>query len=60
VQRYRVLKQVSLAYAILMAGMWLTEKTQALTQGGGSKEIMDNLPEIHSSAAGLKALSTVM
>jgi len=59
VQRYRVLKQVALSYAMFLTGNWLTDKVQVLTQGLDNKEVIDSLPEIHSSAAGLKALSTI-
>jgi acyl-CoA oxidase len=61
VQRYRVLKQVALSYAIALTGNWLTDKVQLLTSAGlDSKEVIDSLPEIHASAAGLKALATVL
>lgn len=60
VQRYRVMKEVALAYAISMTGNWLTEKVNILSGGFDNKEVIAALPEIHSSAAGLKALSTKM
>lgn len=60
VQRYRVLKQIALSYAIALTGNWLTDKVQVLTQGLDSQEVIDSLPEIHSSAAGLKALCTLL
>ena len=60
VQRYRVLKQVAMSYAMLLTGNWLTDKVQVLTQGLDAKDVIESLPEIHSSAAGLKALSTVL
>ena len=60
VQRYRIMKQIALSYAMLMTGNWLTDKVQVLTSGLDSKEVLDSLPEIHSSAAGLKALSTAL
>ena len=58
VQRYRVLKEVAYAYAITLTGQWLNEKAEILTRGGDSKELIAALPEIHASAAGLKAICT--
>jgi len=59
VQRYRLLKEVALAYAITLTGNWLSEKVSILSTGSlDAKNIIDALPEIHASAAGLKALCT--
>ena len=43
-----------------MTANWMSEKVNALTQGLDSPELVESLPEIHSSAAGLKALCTLL
>ena len=55
-QLYRVLKQLSLTYAIKFVGNWMLEKFKDIE----SLENLDALPEIASTAAGLKGLTTFL
>ena len=59
VQRYRIMKQTAYAYAMNCTGTWMSEKAEILTRGGDAKELMEALPEVHASAAGLKAVTTL-
>jgi acyl-CoA oxidase len=56
-QLYRVMGGTADAYAIKMVSAWLLERRKALE---GDDAAADDLPEVHSSAAGLKSLCTVM
>ena len=49
-----------MAYAITLTGKWMLEKFETLSTGNVSEEVLDSLPEIHASSAGLKALSTLL
>jgi len=60
VQRYRVLKQVAIAYAMRANGAWMSMKMVKLQQAAASGGGLDDLQEIHASAAGLKGLVTKM
>eukprot|EP01089_Gocevia_fonbrunei_P017051 TRINITY_DN5438_c0_g1_i4.p1 TRINITY_DN5438_c0_g1~~TRINITY_DN5438_c0_g1_i4.p1 ORF type:complete len:416 (-),score=97.17 TRINITY_DN5438_c0_g1_i4:40-1287(-) len=63
VQRYRILKQIALAYAIKFTGKWMLTSFQALEGGGGSiNDIadLDALPFLAATSAGLKALCTFL
>jgi len=67
IQNYRIMKQISISYAILISGSWLINRFKELTgesTSGGAINYkitnVDVLPEIASTTAGLKALSTLM
>jgi acyl-CoA oxidase len=64
-QMYRLLKQVSLSYAIAFTGQWMSRRFDTLQKairGDVSEEeaaaAFEDLPEIHATAAGLKGLCT--
>lgn len=58
VQRQRVLRWLSVAYAMKSATRWLVAKRHQVEAGG---EIdLDDLPELHASSAGLKAVTCVL
>lgn len=57
VQLFRVLKSISCAYAIKFVARWLLERRKAAEK---SDEGNDDLPEVHASAAGLKAYGCVL
>ena len=57
VQLYRVLKWTSCAYAIKFVARWLLQRRKAAES---SSEGDKDLPEIHASAAGLKAYGCVL
>jgi acyl-CoA oxidase len=61
VQRYRLFKQLALAYAMKFCGKWMVEKFAAL-EGGGIGVIVDTsqLGEIAATSAGLKGLCTFL
>lgn len=56
VQRYRIMNQLSLVYAIKFSGAWLIHQFSAME----SLAHVDGLAEIASTTAGLKALCTYM
>jgi flavocytochrome c len=56
VQRYRVLKQVALTYAIKFTGKWLTTRFSDVE----GLDNLDGLAEIAATTAGLKALCTLL
>jgi len=60
VQRYRILKQVAISYAMRANGIWMSEKMQKLQQAASTGGQLEDLQEIHASAAGLKGLCTKM
>jgi len=55
VQLFRVLKWISTAYAFKAATQWMVQKKNQV-QSGGAIDVSD-LPEIHATGAGLKALT---
>ncbi|KAI9139905.1 acyl-CoA dehydrogenase/oxidase C-terminal [Paraphysoderma sedebokerense] len=58
IQRYRVFKQLAMAYAINFTGTWMLSKFQEMASG---KEMLANvelLPEIAATSSGLKAFCT--
>jgi acyl-CoA oxidase len=57
VQLYRVLKWTSCAYALKLVARWLLLRRKAMES---SEEGDKDLPEIHASAAGLKAYGCVL
>jgi acyl-CoA oxidase len=62
IQRYRLLKQLALAYAMKFCGKWMVERFAALegdVQGGLSMDTTE-LPEIAATSAGLKGLCTFL
>jgi len=59
VQRYRVLKQLALTYAIKFCGKWLTDKFGQLGEGMSLSDT-SHLQEIFATSAGLKALTTYL
>jgi len=58
VQRYRILKQLALAYCIKFTGSWLIESFDDL--GSMDQGDIDSLPELAATSGGLKALCTYM
>jgi len=61
VQRYRVLKQLSLAYAIKFTGAYMVDKFKDL--GSDTSSLIQDtsaLPEIAATSSGLKALCTYL
>jgi len=68
VQRYRVFRQMALAYAIRFTGDWMKNQFNELEggqekigQGSEERHInVDALPDIAATSAGLKALSTFL
>ena len=58
VQRYRLFKQLATAYAIKFIGGWMLTKFKDLN--GIQLDNLEALPEIASSAAGLKGLCTFL
>jgi len=52
-QRYRLLKQLSTAYAFVFAGKGISSAMNNLDDGGG-----DDLAELHAISSGMKALCT--
>lgn len=64
VQRYRVLKWISVAYGLKAATTWMIQRRHEVERKGkeGSADGVnfDDLPEMHASGAGLKALACVL
>jgi len=60
VQAYRIMKQVAIAYGMWLTGTWMLEKFEVIVGGGSNQEIIQALPEIHASSAGLKAYTTLL
>jgi len=58
VQRFRVLKWISTAYAFKAATQWMVRRRREVTAGGEVN--LDDLPETHATGAGLKALTTTL
>jgi len=57
--QYRLLKQLSFAFASRFTYNWLTDRMNALKGGLGGTELLgdaSDLPEMHASSAGLKGL----
>uniref|UniRef100_A0A6B2L0L2 Acyl-coenzyme A oxidase n=1 Tax=Arcella intermedia TaxID=1963864 RepID=A0A6B2L0L2_9EUKA len=59
VQRYRVFKQLAIAYAFKFSSQWLSNR-QAAKKGGDEKDALQDLKEIAATGAGLKGLCTYM
>jgi acyl-CoA oxidase len=61
-QLFRILQWTSSAYAVKFVARWLLKKVQRFKVGmkSGNEEATKDLPEVHSSAAGLKALCCCM
>ena len=58
-QQYRLLKQLSLAYAFLFTGKAVQERMIALQESlAKDASAADDLPELHAISSGLKALCT--
>jgi hypothetical protein len=59
-QRYRVFKQMALAYAIKFSGKWMVDRFKELEGNSTTSIIQDTkrLKEIAATSAGLKALCT--
>ena len=68
VQRYRVLKWTATAYAIRSATRWMVDRrheVEAKAKGDdagmdSTDALLDDLPELHATGAGLKALCCVL
>lgn len=61
VQRYRILKQLALAYTLKFTGKWMIDMfTKLEGQQTGVVSDFSELPVIAATAAGLKALSTFL
>ena len=67
VQRYRVLKWTATAYAIRAATRWMVDRRHEVeakakegTGATGVEALLDDLPELHATGAGLKALCCVL
>jgi acyl-CoA oxidase len=61
VQRYRVLKQVAMAYAIKFTGSWLVNRFKDVEGGDYKlKNNVEDLTEIAATSGGLKALCTFL
>ena len=63
VQRYRLLKQIALAYAIKFTGKWMLQSFSALEGTGNATyelKSLDSLPFLAATSAGLKALCTFL
>lgn len=62
VQAFRVLRQVALAYAIAFTGKWMNSTFRSLVAKlmTGDANAGADLPEVHASSAGLKALCCMM
>nr|UJP29469.1 acyl-CoA oxidase 3 [Schizochytrium sp. HX-308] len=58
VQRFRLLKWISTAYAFKAATQWMVRRRREVTAGGEVN--LDDLPETHATGAGLKALTTTL
>eukprot|EP01012_Entosiphon_sulcatum_P053751 TRINITY_DN7403_c0_g1_i1.p2 TRINITY_DN7403_c0_g1~~TRINITY_DN7403_c0_g1_i1.p2 ORF type:complete len:641 (+),score=126.22 TRINITY_DN7403_c0_g1_i1:2482-4404(+) len=54
-QRYRLLKQLALAYTMKFTGRWLQDAMKRFS-GGASADDLQALPELHATSAGLKGL----
>jgi acyl-CoA oxidase len=59
VQRFRVLKWTATAYAFRQATAWMDARQRQAADSQGNVDLSD-LPEVHASACGLKALSCVV
>lgn len=61
VQRYRVLKWTAAAYALKAATQWMIRRRHEVERNkvGGEIDVSD-LPEVHATGAGLKALACCM
>jgi acyl-CoA oxidase len=61
VQRYRLFRQLALAYAMKFTGKWMIDRFKDL-EGSGAGIIVDTaaLPEIAATSAGLKAFCTYL
>eukprot|EP01062_Namystynia_karyoxenos_P012064 TRINITY_DN14325_c0_g1_i2.p1 TRINITY_DN14325_c0_g1~~TRINITY_DN14325_c0_g1_i2.p1 ORF type:complete len:714 (+),score=249.29 TRINITY_DN14325_c0_g1_i2:294-2435(+) len=62
VQSFRVLRQTALAYALSFTGRWMTRRFRELygAIAAGKLEAGEDLPEVHASSAGLKAMSGML
>jgi hypothetical protein len=60
VQRYRLFKQLSIAYAIKFTGSWMISKFKELESEGSRLGKVDNLTEVAATSAGLKAMCTYL
>jgi acyl-CoA oxidase len=63
VQRYRLFRQLALAYAIKFTGKWMLSSFEDLSGGdksGGEFANLDALPFLAATSAGLKALCTII
>eukprot|EP01012_Entosiphon_sulcatum_P057344 TRINITY_DN810_c0_g1_i1.p1 TRINITY_DN810_c0_g1~~TRINITY_DN810_c0_g1_i1.p1 ORF type:complete len:686 (+),score=83.60 TRINITY_DN810_c0_g1_i1:2454-4511(+) len=58
VQCYRVLKQVATAYAFIFTGQYVQKRYDQLMKGIMGEDDTSDLPEVHATSAGLKALCT--
>jgi len=59
VQRYRVFRQIALAYAIKFTGSWMLDRFKDMDSEKGLKNV-DALPEVAATSGGLKALCTFL
>eukprot|EP00301_Raphidiophrys_heterophryoidea_P026218 c8999_g1_i1.p1 GENE.c8999_g1_i1~~c8999_g1_i1.p1 ORF type:complete len:699 (+),score=214.77 c8999_g1_i1:63-2159(+) len=62
VQRYRILKQLALTYAMKFTGSWLIQSFSGVdtSMRGGQAMDSDSLQEVFATSSGLKALCTFM
>ncbi len=60
VQRYRLLRQLSVAYAIKFTGSWMLGRFNALANAESRLGNVEILPEIAAVSSGLKALTTYL
>jgi len=60
VQRYRLFRQLAIAYAIKFTGSWMLGRFNALATGESRLGNIESLPEIAATSSGLKALTTYL
>jgi len=60
IQRYRLFKQLALAYAIRFTGLWMIRRFKDLEGGGDRLGNIEELTEIAATSSGLKALCTFL
>lgn len=60
VQRFRIFRQIALAYAIKFTGAWMLNRFKDLEAGDHKLKNLEILPEIAATSGGLKALCTFL
>eukprot|EP01006_Ploeotia_vitrea_P007225 TRINITY_DN16467_c0_g1_i2.p1 TRINITY_DN16467_c0_g1~~TRINITY_DN16467_c0_g1_i2.p1 ORF type:complete len:720 (+),score=32.30 TRINITY_DN16467_c0_g1_i2:127-2160(+) len=60
-QRYRLFKNMSIAYAMKLTGLWMRDFMKSVTTGGTKEAFdLDILPELHASSAGIKGVACLI